>query len=154
MQKTLATLALILACIAATFVAYYYGRYLPRLRDAELAEQRRAADLERAQRCHTDATKFLSDFQRNMSSVAPDSWLEPEIHFNKKLNTCLVEMGWDRITGGELYRFKDVTDIYSNREIISTYYTFEGATEKALDPKLGGMEPRRYSAEKDKLFGE
>jgi hypothetical protein len=56
MQKLVTIAALILVCFAASSAAYYYARYLPRLHDAELAEQRRKTDLEKRyavqQGCH------------------------------------------------------------------------------------------------------
>ena len=155
MQKALTNLALASVCIAATSVAYYYSRYLPRPHDAQLAEQRRTTELERAQRCHADAAKFYQDFRKNMSSVSTESLLDPEMHFSNRLNTCLIKVGWDRVTGGRLYRTESVTDIYSNREIVGAYYAFEGGEAKPVDAVLGGTgDPKKYFVEKDKLFRE
>jgi hypothetical protein len=162
MQKALTTVALILVCIAATSVAYYHIRYLPGVHDAQLAEQRHKTDLENAQRCNKDASKFYAEFRRDSLADSGRSWDGPETHFNRKLNTCLVEITWrdwtvSRIAGVGLQVFisQSVTDVYSNRELISTYYTVgERGEAKELDPMLGGMEPKKYSAEKDKLFGE
>jgi hypothetical protein len=157
MQKLVTTVALILVCFAATSATYYYGKYLPRLHDAELAEQRRKTDLENAQRCNKDATKFYGDFHKDLSSdrLGPNwNWYHPEMHFSRKLNTCLVELSWHDFISGAQFVTKQVNDIYSNREIISTYFTFENGKEKPLDPNLSRMEPKKYSAEKDKLFSE
>jgi hypothetical protein len=157
MTKALTALALVLVCIAAASVAYYFGGYLPRFHDAELAEQRSKTDLENARRCNMDALKFYADFQREMLSTTPawdGYWLDPEMHFNRKLNTCLVEIRWDHTTDGDLYRTTSVSDVYSNREIIDAYYKFEHGEPKSAGQGIGGMDPKKYLAEKDKLFGE
>ena len=71
MPKRLTTLTLVLLCIAAAPVAYYFRGYLPRFHDAELAEQRSKTDLENARRCNMDALKFYADFQQEMLSTMP-----------------------------------------------------------------------------------
>jgi hypothetical protein len=161
MQKALATLAMLSVCAAATSVAYYYMNYLPRLHDAELAERRRRTDLENAQRCSTDSSRFYTDHQR---PTAPESlgrrrdWLDPETHFSKKLNTCLAEIGFnDRSRIAGVTGFRAVVDIYSNREIISYTYRLVDGEERAIPliPNAGGIRgSREYEAEKDKLFSE
>jgi len=154
MLKAITTAASILVCFAAISATYYYAKYLPRVHDAELAEQRRKTDLGNTQRCNKDALNFYSDyradFRKEYMSAGLD-WSDPEMHFNKKLNTCLVEITArsDVTSGGSLYE-QSVTDIYSNREIIRTAYTYEGFQEKAF----GQMDHKGYSAEKAKLFGE
>jgi len=164
MQKTLIALALTLVCVAATAATYYYGRYLPRLHEAELAEKRRKTDLENAQRCNKDASKFWADLRKDyMSSglFGPTlNWNDPDMHFSKQLNTCLVEITFKQwvvpaIAGAEGRELinQAVYDIYSNRVIVSVDYTIEkGGEEKPLFPL--GMDSKKYSAEKDKLFSE
>jgi hypothetical protein len=71
------------------------------------------------------------------------------MHFSRKLNTCLVEIGWITRTV-EPNINKQVYDIYSNREIISTYFTFDENGKTSLD----GVDPKKYFAEQDKLFSE
>ena len=145
-----------LVCIAAASVAYYYGKYLPRFHDAELAEQRSKTDLGNTQRCNKDASKFysdyLADFRKEFPSVGLD-WSDPgpEMHFNKTLNTCLVEItARSNNPGGSSLYQRVVTDIYSNREIIRTAYIYEHFEEKPF----GEMDPKKYSAERAKLFSE
>jgi hypothetical protein len=167
MQKALTTLALILASFAAASAVYYYGKYLPRLHDAELADQRRKTDLENTQRCNKDAWKFYSDYRSNYRkgeislglALTPDwNWSDPEMHFNKKLNTCLLEItirkdrggGYPKDAGGGVRIFESVTDIYSNREILSTAFIMERGEETPI----AGIGSRKYSVEKDKLFSE
>jgi hypothetical protein len=157
MPRTLTRLTLVLVCIASVSVAYYYARYLPRLRNAEFTEQRRKTDLANSQRCNMDGRKFYADYQKDMSSVvAPDSgrlWHDPETHFDRKMNTCLVEIGWNNRTRDQFYVTEFVIDVYTNHEVISAYYTVEGG-EKMPVPMGGGMEPKKYDAERDKLFNE
>jgi hypothetical protein len=160
MQKALTTLALVLVCFAAASATYYYGKYLPHMHDAESAERHRKTDLENAQRCNQDASKFYDGYRKDQSSGSPElDWYAPEMHFNMTLNTCLVEIRSRQfirpaIAGADSYFIfsQGVTDIYSNREIIHTSYTDQGG-EKRLS--FGdGMDPKKYSAEKDKLFSE
>jgi hypothetical protein len=156
MTKAVTVVMLVLVCIAGICVAYYFVRFLPGVRDAERVEQRRKTDLERAQRCNTDAKRFYADFRKRISSESPESsssWHDPEMHFNRKLNTCLVEIGWDDIRGDGLYRTEFLLDVYSNGDIISTFYTFERGEPKPV-PFAGGMDPKQYLAEKNRLFGE
>jgi len=152
MQRAVTTLALVLVCIAAASVAYYHIKYLPRVRDAELVVQRRKADLENAQRCNKDAAKFSADFRDDMSSELPDpgrDWYDPEMHFSRNLNTCLVEIGFGSRGNTSVSQF--VYDVYSNREVMSTFFVFVGGEEKDL---LLGIDPKKYRAEKAKLFSE
>jgi hypothetical protein len=156
-QKAPTLVTLVVVCTAAISVAYYYGRYLPRLKDMELAEQRRKTDLENAQRCNTDALKFYSAYRKEMfKEVSSSGWHDPEMHFSKRLNTCLVEIGWDNFIGGDLHRTRSVTDVYSNREIISVFYLFKDGEPKSVLPfsNSGYIDPKKYQAEKDKLFSE
>lgn len=80
-------LTVALVCIAAASVAYYYGRYLPCAREAELNEVRRKTNLEMVQRCSVDGTKLYADFRKRMSSALSGShlnWGDPQMHFSKK----------------------------------------------------------------------
>jgi hypothetical protein len=173
MQK-IRLLTLLTACIAAASVTYYFGIYLPRVRDAALAEQRRKADLGNSLRCGADGRKFYSDFRRSLSPSSGISnpspgflwqdpvnpgrwWLDPEMHFSKKLNTCLVALGFDDSMDGGTSPFRAVIDIYSNQEIISTAYTLIGGVEKPVPdlPHNGVIDGSKgFLAEKDKLFRE
>lgn len=104
MHKPLVTLALLSVCAAATSAtSYYHCKYLPRLHDSELAEQRQKNDLENAQRCRGNGMKFYTDYLvmslSSSSEVPPPgfvvlsdyqlrTWNAAEMHFSKKLNTC------------------------------------------------------------------
>jgi hypothetical protein len=161
MQKTLTTLVLFLMCSAASSIAYYYIKYLPRLHDAELAEQRRKTDLENAQRCNKDASTFYS-VARKRDAAPGETWEDPpEVHFNRTLNACLVEITqsqWLTIAGVGLEEFKyqTVWDIYSNHEIIGTQYSVGESGEKpeGLTQFPLGVDHQKHSAERDKLFSE
>jgi hypothetical protein len=94
-QKAFALLTLLLACIAAASVAYYFGWYLPRVHDVEAVERRRENDLENAQRCSADGLRFSADYLRKFASEVPDPErysADPQMHFNGRLNTCLVQL--------------------------------------------------------------
>jgi hypothetical protein len=126
MPKVLTTLTLALVSIAATSVAYFFGFYIPRAHDVEAVEQRRKTDLENAQRCNADGLRFSADYARKFAAEVPDPLrysADPQMHFNGRLNTCLVELTWDRTWSGEFLRSSVVIDIYSNREVISTEWT-------------------------------
>lgn len=172
MQKILAMLAFVLVCIAAASVAYYFGRYLPRVHDAELAEQRRKTDLENARRCNVDGWKYYSDYRKGMSPSSGEPhptgyyqdpklpgrwWPDPEMHFSKKLNTCLVEIGFNDSIEGGTSPFRVVIDVYGNREIISVAYTLVDGVEKPISnlPHSGAINgSKEYLAAKEKLFSE
>lgn len=173
MQRLLTTLALVLLCIAATSAAYYYGRYLPRLQDAELADQRRKTDLENSQRCRADGLKFFADYRNGISSwsqlrgprytwfdpkIPGRVWQDVEMHFSRKLNTCLVEIGFSDTTGKDLITgYMAVVDIYSDRETISYNYVFVDGERKPIPglPNAGGIHgSEEYITQKDKLFSQ
>jgi hypothetical protein len=65
--------------------------------DAELAEQRRKADFELAQRCPTDGLKFFGDYSAEMRDPSPHYWWDdPEFNYSAKRNTCLVHISYIR----------------------------------------------------------
>ena len=151
MHKGLTRLTFVLVCLAAISVAYYFGLYLPRYHDAEPAEQQRNADLEHARRCDKDAKQFYSNFVKEWSLVFPGrGWLEPEWHFNRKLNTCVASISFFSSTGNSGYTEESVMDVYSNHTIINTCYTIENVERKTFC----GTDPKQYSEEKEKLFSE
>src|SRR5271167_2338596 len=115
MRRMLPVLALLLVCTAAVSVAYYYGFYLPG-----------NTALESSRRCSVDGLSFTRDYERSAESTAPNldrHWAEADVHFNRKMNTCLVEIKWDEMRDDELDRSAVVVDVYNNRQIISTHDT-------------------------------
>lgn len=163
MQRALTALTLICGCIAAISVAYYSGLYLPRFHDAELAEQRRKTDIENGQKCHEDGVKFYSDYRKLPESAAVSTFLtwynpsDPDTHFSRKRNTCLVETGFDQIVGGKPQREVMVVDVYNNRRtLIIGEYTFDYRQRPAhlLVLVPGHLDLEEYYAQKNKLFSE
>jgi len=157
-HRALALLTLFLVCIAAASVAYYFGWHLPRAHDVEAVEERRKTDLESSQRCSADGLRFSADYLHKFAAEVPDPLrysADPQMHFNSRLNTCLVELTWDRTWSGEFLRSSVVIDIYSNREVISTEYTFDHREPVPSQQRgAGGKDPKVYLAQKEKLFSE
>jgi len=145
-------MALVLACIAGASAAFYFGWYLPRAHDAQLAEQRRKTDLENARRCEADGRKFAANYRQE--GVAVDKWLNPQMHFSRKLNACIVEIGSDNMYLDRLHRYAAVIDVYSNRTIIEAYYLVNDNGQLETLRAFGGLDPKKYEAGKDELFSE
>ncbi len=117
-SKQFSALAL---CVAAFSVAYYFAYYLPRARDAELADQHRKTDLELAQRCRTDGLKFFNDFSTEVNDPSLHyTWNDPEFHYSAKLNTCLVSVRYLRFgdDSATSFHYNRVVDVYGNRPIL------------------------------------
>lgn len=164
MQKILVTLAAILVCVAALSVAEYFGRYLPRAHDAELAEQRRKSDLENAQRCRVDGLAFFGKFYtENNNPSFHYGWDDPEFHYSASLNTCLVHiryfLGPSRIDGPS-YQYNEVLDLYGNRPILFGWFSRtsgEHPEEKTMDTEdsnIPNYTSTQYFTEKNKLFSQ
>jgi hypothetical protein len=159
MQKAVFTLLFVFVGIATASVANYYLRYLPRVHDTELREQRRKGELENARRCSADGTKFYNDYRRDMASLLSESrswlWNDPEMHFSIRRNTCLIEISWSTLVrAANLYHSNVVLDVYSNREIIKIGYTEVNGEEKPIEPSAEINSSKEYGLRKDKLFGE
>jgi hypothetical protein len=132
MQKMVPGLALVLV---AGSVAYYFAFYLPGKQD-----------LENSRRCSADGLSFSHNYQRNLETTEPNSdrhWGDAEVHFSRKMNTCLVEIKWDEMLQDELGRSAVVVDLYKNRKVISTHYSAEDEADA-----------KTYLAEREKLFKE
>jgi len=151
MHKGLTRLTLVLVCIAAVSVAYYFGIYLPRFHDAELAERQSKADLEHARRCDTDAKQFYSNFVKQMGWDS-DAWPFATWHFNKKLNTCLVSVESTRVIGYKLYKTGHVMDVYGNQTLLDTFYSVEGGKRIQFGPS--DTTPDQFVEQEKKLLSE
>jgi hypothetical protein len=59
------------------------------------------------------------------------------------------------VFSGEFLRSSVVIDVYGNREVISTEYTFkQGEPARSEYWGAGEKDPKVYLAEKEKLFSE
>ena len=159
MQKALISLACVLVCLAAASVAWYFSMYLPRAHDADRVIQQSKIDLESTQRCNADSLKFSSNYRLDMASFLPESrswsWNDPEMHFSKKRNTCLVEVGWSYLVkAGYVDRTNVVLDIYSNSEVVRIDYAFVDGKERVELSSSGLKSSEQYRARKEKLFTE
>lgn len=97
MQKAFVTVTLVLVRIAAASVAYYFGRYLPRLHHPELAAQQRKAEFENSQRCYSEGSRAYAEYvtMHAEGRALPGweiIWDEPETHYDRKTDTCLVQI--------------------------------------------------------------
>jgi hypothetical protein len=105
--------------------------------------------------------KFYADY-RKLSGIPNElvTWFnapDPDTHFNRTLNTCLVETGFDQTVGGKPQREVMVIDVHNNRRVlIIGEYTFDYRQRPAhllvLIP--GHLDLEEYYAEKKKLFSE
>ena len=100
---------------------------------------------------------FSRDYERNLESAVPDAdrhWADADVHFNRRMNTCLVEIKWDEMRDDELGRVAVVVDVYNNRQIISTHDMPEEGDQRASAGRAGAMDPKAYLVEKKVLFRE
>jgi hypothetical protein len=171
MQKTLSILSLVLMCGAMASVAWYFGRHLPAVHEAEVADQHHKTDLANARKCDADSRKYYSNFVREhesgMSLPGWDiNWNSPEIHYNPQTGACMMNFGSEQILTAPVSLRSQTPSIHRN-EIIDVYEKsvvlygcFErrpDGTETLIDPLEPGVPnylPEDYSVKKRNLFGD
>lgn len=164
-MKLLAALALIAVCGAAGSVAYYFGYVLPHSRHAERIDALRTKEeervLEAARACKEDGMKFYAGFQQAMNTKET-TWDDPEFHFSKKLNTCLVRTRYIQTLYGTIsFQYNQVTDIYANSALLYGWFKRDTSVNPFKETLMDTTEPDKpnytsaeYFAAKNKLFGE
>jgi hypothetical protein len=164
--KLLMAVALIAVCVAACTVTYYFGFALPRQHEAERKDEAAAKEsrrvLEASRQCKEDGVKFALQFRRENTNVANDWWDDPQFHFSRKLNTCLVAVRSVKANSDFSHHYNEVWDIYSNRVVLYGHFrrlTPQGGpvTETVLDPtdeNVPNYTSEKYFPERDKLFSQ
>jgi hypothetical protein len=159
MSKYLLALAL---CVAALSVAFHFAYYLPRAHDVELAGQRRKEDIELAQLCRTDGLKLFGDFSNEVNDPSLHYiWDDPEFHYNRKLNTCLVAIRYFRFSDHTMtFQYNRVMDVYGNRPLLFCEFkrsVGDDTKEEVLDTFHTGVPnytSTQFLEEKKKLFDQ
>ena len=162
MQKLLGFVVLVLIAGASASVAYYFTVDLPHIRRIELAnqEQEKAARLSR--QCRIDGMKFFNAFASDIEA-RDVIWADPEFHFSKKLNTCLIHIRYilETHVTGLSFQYNQVSDVYANRPLLYGHFArtvdSDSTVEKLLnapDEDVPNYTSIRYFAEKAKLFSQ
>ena len=100
-KKELSPEAVLIVLAVASLAAFFYNKTL----NIQAEHNRLAFDERRfevSQKCGEAGRNFFRDYQ-SQNTVATSThqylWLDPEFHFNSRLNTCLVYAGYaDEIT--------------------------------------------------------
>jgi hypothetical protein len=155
MMRILAALALIAVIAVAASAVYYFSYTLPRMREAEIAAERKRQDSTRAlslaQKCRSDGMRFFENRKEDRDTELT-VWDDPEFHFNKSLNTCLVDFGYRfRLKSGGELEDEWIWDIYSNRSIADSHARTDEAGKVIGD---GQLRVDSFLAKKTKLFAE
>ncbi len=125
------TKALIGGGVVLIALAWFLGIWLP------------GRNMDNDRRCSIDGLNFGRGYQRDLEVSTPEAdrhWARPLVHYNRKMNTCLVEVQWDEMirSRDELGQFGIIVDAYANHTIVSTL--------------TDGQE--KYDTERKKLFSE
>ena len=163
MTPKLFVVTLILVCAAAASVLYQYVVRIPA--DARAGQQLplQQTILEASRRCADDGTRFVSEYMQALNDPAIRYlWDEPEFHFSRKLNTCLVHIRHIRETsvGMVSYQYNKVMDIYGNKPVLYGEFTRDlkvAPSEKTLNTgqaDVPNYTSVQYLQEKRKLFSE
>jgi hypothetical protein len=168
MRKALTLVALALACVAATSVAYYFGWYLPHAHDADIAEKRRQSE-QKAARCDADGKEFYSEFIETHPMSMPGweiAWGQPETHYSGKTDSCMVDIpavhrvaGPPRLRSQTLSIYRNqVSDVYRARVVLYGWFERKpDGGETLIEPPQPGIPnytSEQYLREKRKLFSE
>lgn len=126
-----------------------------RFKYEELSGQKR---LELAEKCSKAGMAYFNDFFLH-SLPYGFSYDEPEYHYSRNLNTCLIHIRYFKLSTKTSLQCNQVKDLFSNKPILYGWFRrdLEKNTETLTDPPTGGI-PNYTSAEyfkqKDKLFSE
>jgi hypothetical protein len=118
--------------------------------------------LELSGKCSKAGKEFFEEYVAKNSNPAVEPyllWDEPEFHYSRHLNTCLVHISYS-------YFNKDVSpatlnhiivlDVFANKEILGSHYSVRNNTEEIL--KTYDSKPNftriEYLKRKSKLFSE
>ena len=159
-------LAFITVCVAACTVTYYFGITLPRQHEAERREEAVAKEsqhiLEASRQCKEDGVRFAIQYRRENTAPPNDTWDDPQFHFSRKLNTCLVATRYITMASDFSMHYNEVWDIYGNRVVLYGHFKRLGAgtnsmTESVLDPmndSVPNYTSEKYIPEMEKLFSQ
>jgi hypothetical protein len=116
-----------------------------------------AAESDDQIRCSNEGRKFAKEW--NKEHQAPNALFHDalvdnaEFHFSRTLKTCLV---FTAVTEGELekastgiWRYKRITDIYSNRVLVYTRYMTDKKTKKDYYVPLKNVGDAKLLTESD-----
>jgi hypothetical protein len=163
MTRKLFAVALVLVCAAAVSVLYHYAVRIPADTRTEQDLRREQVNLESSRRCRDDGTRFVSEFMQAMSDPSTRLiWDEPEFHFSRKLNTCLVHIRYIRErSNGYSFQYNRVVNVYGNSPVLYGEFTrdltVEPPKETTLDTgqaNVPNYTSTRYLQEKQRLFSE
>ena len=124
-KKELSAEAVLIVLAVASLAAFFYNKTL----NIQAEKQRLAFDerrFELAQKCGEEGRNFFHNYQ-SQNTVATSThqylWLDPEFHFNGRLNTCLVYVGYaDEITtGNAVFHDYRIIDSYSNKTLVFSW---------------------------------
>lgn len=99
-MRILVGLALISIIIASFGVARHFLQVLPAIRSESASQTKVKADFESAKTCRADGQKFLDDelYPQFRDPLLHQMWDDPQFHFSRKRNTCLVASNDDANT--------------------------------------------------------
>jgi len=121
--------------------------------------------LEMAEKCNTAGRTYFKEFQ--VSSNPPGSnyvWDEPEYHYNKRLNSCLIHFRFFELATPPFddnsfsSQYNQTVDLFANKTILRSWFFryMKNHTEELMAsiddaPNYTSTE---YFKRKDKLFSE
>jgi len=164
-MKVLTGLALITMSLAAASLAYYYGHVLPQSRasaDAfERGQKDRSQIFEMNRRCQEDGEKFYRRFYADAVDRQLYLWDNPEYHYSRRLNTCLVYIRYiNELSHGLSLHYNEVYNVYSNHPVLYGRFrrdtSQKPAKEETMDPldDTPNHTSEGFFKEKEKLFQE
>ncbi len=114
-----------------------------------------------AEKCSKAGKAYADDYIR---ANLPDGylWDEPEYHYSRTLNTCLVHIRWvsHYIPGNPSYHCNQVIDVFANKTLLRGYFVRDaktnGETLSDLAPNDGvpNFTSAEFFKQKNKLFSE
>jgi len=157
MKKIILILAILLITLLINFGDL-------KCKDLDLSPEKK---LELASKCSKDGKEFYENYKTKPKYYGMRiAWEEPEYHYSRTLNTCLIYISYRTYVGDSilipdsiLYD-KAAIDIYANKEIIGSHY-FKKQGKSEFEKQFlfdedvkDNLHPDEFTKKKNILFSE
>jgi len=161
MKKTL------IICLSLLFLTLIFFVGCEQIQDKIFALSK-GKQLELSEKCAKVGREYFKQFVAETNATAYQmktsySWDDPEFHYNKRLNTCLIHIRYIEREPYPIHyttHYNQVVDVFSNKTILRGFFSRDKEDdswkENILDMNDGvpNFTSTEYFKRKDKLFTE